>query len=168
MTTFKQTRNLGFLLLPEFTLLAFSAAVDPLQITNQIAQKPLYRWTILSEDGGPVASSSGVDVSAHCSINDLPKNLQLLTCAGNNGMDAASAHVLSRLRHHVRFGGTVGGICTGATTLARAGLLKERTFYVTLGKPTRIYRNFSRPVAYIPSFRNRRWALDIWWWCSCS
>lgn len=43
-------------------------------------------------------------------------------------MDAASAHVLSRLRHHVRFGGTVGGICTGATTLARAGLLKDRTF----------------------------------------
>ena len=128
VTTFKQTRNLGFLLLPEFTLLAFSAAVDPLRIANQIAQKPLYRWTIFSEDGGPVASSSGVDVSAHCSINDLPKNLQLLTCAGNNGMDAASAHVLSRLRHHVRFGGTVGGICTGATTLARAGLLKDRTF----------------------------------------
>jgi transcriptional regulator GlxA family with amidase domain len=45
---FKQTRHLGFLLLPEFTLLAFSAAVDPLRIANQLAQKPLYRWVIFS------------------------------------------------------------------------------------------------------------------------
>lgn len=38
----KDTRWFGFLLLPEFTLLAFSAALDPLRIANQLAQKPLY------------------------------------------------------------------------------------------------------------------------------
>lgn len=125
---FKQTRHLGFLLLPEFTLLAFSAAVDPLRIANQLAQKPLYRWLLFSETGKPVASSSGVDVSAHSAIDDLPKDIRLLVCAGNRGIDAASDRIIKKLRHHVRFGGAVGGICTGATTLARAGLLKDRTF----------------------------------------
>lgn len=128
VTEFKQTRNLGFLLLPEFTLLAFSAAVDPLRIANQLAQKPLYRWLIFSETGEPVSSSSGVDVSAHRTIDDLPKDIRLLVCAGNRGIEAASDQVITKLRRHVRFGGTVGGICTGATTLARAGLLNDRAF----------------------------------------
>jgi transcriptional regulator GlxA family with amidase domain len=125
---FKHTRDLGFLLLPEFTLLAFSAAVDPFRIANQLAQKPLYRWVIFSDTGAPVSSSSGVDVSAHHAIDDLPKDIRLLVCAGNRGIDAASDHIITTLRRHVRFGGTVGGICTGATTLARAGLLENRTF----------------------------------------
>ena len=125
---FKQTRHLGFLLLPEFTLLAFSAAVDPLRIANQLAQKPLYRWVIFSDAGTPISSSSGVDVSAHHAIDDLPKDIRLLVCAGNRGIDAATDHIITKLRRHVRFGGMVGGICTGASTLARAGLLKGRTF----------------------------------------
>jgi hypothetical protein len=36
----KKTRWFEFLLLPEFTLLVFSAALDPLRIANQLAQKP--------------------------------------------------------------------------------------------------------------------------------
>jgi hypothetical protein len=37
----KKTRWFEFLLLPEFTLLVFSAALDPLRIANQLAQKPI-------------------------------------------------------------------------------------------------------------------------------
>lgn len=36
----KQTRWFGFLLLPHFKLLAFSAALDPLRIANQLACMP--------------------------------------------------------------------------------------------------------------------------------
>jgi len=36
----KKTRWFEFLLLPEFTLLVFSAALDPLRIANQLALKP--------------------------------------------------------------------------------------------------------------------------------
>ncbi|MHA6325324.1 GlxA family transcriptional regulator [Roseivivax sp. CAU 1753] len=124
----KATRALGFLLLPEFTLLAFSSALDPLRIANQLAQKPLYRWTVFSEDGGAVASSSGVDVGAHKPIDAVPASLRLLVCSGNRGAEVASDRVIAVLRRHARFGGTLGGICTGAATLARAGLLKDRNF----------------------------------------
>ncbi len=122
------TRWFGFLLLPEFTLLAFSAALDPLRIANQLAQKPLYGWIVLSEDGNAVSSSSGVDVGVHGMLRDLNTNTYLFACSGNNGTKVASEAVLANLRHHARFGGKVGGICTGAATLARAGLIGDKHF----------------------------------------
>lgn len=122
------TRWFAFLLLPEFTLLAFSAALDPLRIANQLAQKPLYGWLVLSQDGAAVSSSSGIDVGVHAALGELGPETHLLTCSGNNGVKIASESVLSNLRRHVRFGGKVGGICTGAATLARAGLLDHKRF----------------------------------------
>ncbi|MEO9826882.1 MAG: GlxA family transcriptional regulator [Paracoccaceae bacterium] len=125
---FVATRDLGFLLLPEFTLLAFSAALDPLRIANQLSQKLLYRWTVFSETGAPVFSSSGIEVGVHASFKNLDKDLKILVCSGNNGLDAAADATVDKLRKHVRFGGTSGGICTGAVTLARAGLIKNNRF----------------------------------------
>lgn len=128
ITKFEKTRDLGFLLLPQFTLLAFSAALDPLRIANQLAQKPLYRWTVFSETGSPVASSSGIDVGVHAPLGNIPKELHLLVCSGNNAIEAADDTTIAKLRRHARFGGKVGGICTGATALASAGLLTDRRF----------------------------------------
>ncbi|WP_281982834.1 GlxA family transcriptional regulator [Thalassorhabdomicrobium marinisediminis] len=122
------TRWFSFLLLPEFTLLAFSAALDPLRIANQLAQKPLYGWQVLSETGAPVASSTGIDLAVHGSLDQLQDTDYLFVCSGNNGTRVASDAVLSRLRRHHRFGGALGGICTGASTLARIGVLEGKEF----------------------------------------
>ena len=126
--TFEQTRHFAFLLLPEFTLLAFSSALDPLRIANQLAQKPLYRWEVLSEDGGSVRSSSGTIIDADRQLCELHRDDHLLVCSGNRGGVAASQRTLAALRRHSRFGGKTGGVCTGAITLARAGLLNDRAF----------------------------------------
>lgn len=122
------TRWFGFLLLREFTLLAFSSALDPLRIANQLSQKTLYGWRVFSEDGLPVPSSSGVDVSANAPLDQATPDIQLLICSGNRWTDAAQGKTLSALRRHQRFGGNLGGICTGAATLARAGLLGKKRF----------------------------------------
>jgi AraC family transcriptional regulator, carnitine catabolism transcriptional activator len=128
ISDFIETRWFGFLLLLEFTLLAFSSAIDSLRIANQLAQKPLYGWRVFSETGDPVMSSSGLEVSVHDSLDNLGPGLPLFVCSGNNGVKAASPHSLSLIRRHDRFGGRVGGICTGASTLARAGLLRNKNF----------------------------------------
>ena len=125
---FEGTRWFSFLLLSEFTLLAFSSALDPLRIANQLAQKPLYGWWVLSETGNPVESSSGLSLSVHNSLDHLEPNFHLFVCSGNNGVRVASDKVLSVIRRHIRFGGKVGSICTGASTLARAGLLDGKRF----------------------------------------
>ena len=54
--------DVAFVLLPKFTMLAFSSAIEPLRMANQLTQQVLFRWTVLSDDGGPVACSNGVPV----------------------------------------------------------------------------------------------------------
>lgn len=122
------TKWLGFLLLPEFTLLAFSSAVDPLRIANQLAQQPLYGWKVFSEDGAPVASSSGLSISVDGPFESAEISLPIFVCSGNHWNKAASDKTLAQLRRRNRFGAVHGGICTGAATLARAGLLKDKRF----------------------------------------
>ncbi len=128
VTAPRPTQWFGFLLLPEFTLHAFSAALDPLRIANQLAQKPLYGWQVLSESGHAVSSSSGIDIGVHAALSDVGPDIYLFVCSGNNGTKVASDTVVANIRRHTRFGGRAGGICTGAATLARAGLLDGKKF----------------------------------------
>ncbi len=53
-----ETRTFGFLLLPKFSLLAFTSAVEPLRSANRLTGRPLYDWRLIS-GGGPVAASGG-------------------------------------------------------------------------------------------------------------
>lgn len=122
------TRGYAFILVPGFTLLAFAAAVEPLRIANQLSQQPLYRWRVLSENGEPVVSSAGIPVAADGPLAALDRDTRLFVCAGNPAMAAAAPAVVAALQRHQRFGGAVGGICTGAVALARGGLLSGRRF----------------------------------------
>ena len=122
------TRHYAFVLVPGFTLLAFSSAVEPLRIANQLSQRPLYRWQVLSETGAPVLSSSGIPVGASGTLDDVARDARLFVCAGNPAMAAAVPPVVAAVQRHHRFGGLVGGICTGAVALAKAGLVEGRQF----------------------------------------
>lgn len=124
--TTRPARHFAFHLLPDFTLLAFSAALDPLRIANQLAQRPLYRWTVTSQDGGPVVSSCAMSVNVDQSLGGFPRETDLVVCGGTVRTGTGSKELLSLLRQHARFGGRVGGICTGAISLAQAGLLEGR------------------------------------------
>ncbi|MEY4983035.1 MAG: hypothetical protein RIR62_1301 [Pseudomonadota bacterium] len=122
------TRGYGFILVPGFTLLAFASAVEPLRIANQLSQKPLYRWRLLSETGAMVPSSSGIPVGVDGTLDQAEKGARLFVCAGNPAMAAAAPAVVNAVARHHRFGGTVGGICTGAVALAKAGLVAGKRF----------------------------------------
>lgn len=124
------TRDYYFILLPKMTMLAFSAAVEPLRIANQLTGQCLYRWHLLSEDGAPIICSNGVSIAVdrplHQDQNPISRHDTIIVCSGLDGYLAASPKTLDILRRHHRQGGQLGGICTGAYTLARAGLLANR------------------------------------------
>lgn len=119
------TREFAFLTLPRFTLLAFASAVEPLRIANQLTQQPLYRWRLLSMDGQPAESSAGVRIEVDQGLEPLGRETTVIVCSGTDASDAADRRVLGWLRDHSRRGGGIGAICTGAYTLARAGLLGD-------------------------------------------
>ena len=121
------TRDFAFLVLPRFTFLAFASAIDPLRIANQLTQAPLYRYHLVSMDGAPVESSAGVRIEVDRGLEPLSRETTAIVCSGTDASQAADKRVLSWLRDHARRGGGLGAICTGAYTLARAGLLGDDT-----------------------------------------
>ncbi|NBB97763.1 MAG: helix-turn-helix domain-containing protein [Alphaproteobacteria bacterium] len=115
--------HVAFLLLDRFTLLAFSAAIEPLRLANRVASKTLYTWQLVSETGGPVTCSNGTEIAVTAKLDDLPNDSLIVVCGGVDVQRATSAGVLSWLRKRARYGNRIGGVCTAAWSLAKAGLL---------------------------------------------
>ena len=115
--------HIVFLLLDRFTLMAFAAAIEPLRLANRAAGKRLYSWSVVSEKGTPVRCSNGTEVAVSGTLDDVAKDALILVCGGVDAQRATTPAILSWLRKRARYGTMIGGICTGAWTLAKAGLL---------------------------------------------
>ncbi|WP_107495602.1 GlxA family transcriptional regulator [Thalassobius sp. I31.1] len=120
--------DIHFLLLPKMTMLAFSAAVEPLRLANQVTGRELYRWFLMTEDGEPVRCSNGIMLMPDSGLETLPSSALAFVCAGTEPADSFSNKVLAWLRKHNAFGVTIGSVCTGAFALARAGIIRKQKF----------------------------------------
>ncbi|TCD15057.1 GlxA family transcriptional regulator [Oricola cellulosilytica] len=123
-------KTIVFYLMPEFTMIAFTAAIEPLRGANRILGREAYVWRIASRDGGPVTASNGVQVAASSSIEDERKLMLgehrpdiLFVCGGLNVEKYQSKSLSAWLREEHNRGVKIGGLCTGAHTLGTAGLL---------------------------------------------
>ncbi len=120
-------RKFAFLLVENFTLLAFSSALEPLRLANWISEKKLYEWTILAEDGKPVSSSGGLMITPDDGLGDMSRDTTILVVGGRDIKQSITKPILTWLRRESRKGLTVGAVCTGAQVLATAGLLDGKT-----------------------------------------
>jgi transcriptional regulator GlxA family with amidase domain len=118
----KPTR-IGFLQVPEYSSIAFSTAIDPLRMANQLAGIPLYEWFVLTVDGQPVAASNGLKILPDAGIDDAGALDMLFVCGGTNIRDHCDRRILSWLRHLAEQKVELGAVCTGAYVLAKAQLL---------------------------------------------
>ena len=46
--------RLAFFLAPQFPMIAFSSAIEPLRQANRLSGRSLYEWRLASIDGDPV------------------------------------------------------------------------------------------------------------------
>lgn len=126
----RQMQEIGFILLPQFALMSFASASEPLRAANLIAGKPLYRLRFFSLDGRPAPCSGGAEVPAE----PLPRHAgslhTLFVCAGGDPRQGLEPAVLASLRVLAREGVRIGGISGGPYLLAAAGLLKDRRFTI--------------------------------------
>ncbi|RMF38686.1 MAG: AraC family transcriptional regulator, partial [Alphaproteobacteria bacterium] len=116
-------RRFIFLVLENATLLSFACAIEPLRIANRIAGKVLYKWMVAAEDRGGVSFSNGLRVTPDMGLEELDRDDTLLVCGGVKVHSSTTRPILNWLRREDRRGVMLGGICTGAYALARAGLL---------------------------------------------
>jgi AraC family carnitine catabolism transcriptional activator len=112
--------KVGFFLVPNFPMLAFSAAIEALRVANWVSGRNLYSWTLISEDGGPVAPSSGIAMAAHVAMGEAERFPILMAVAGIDGDKYVNKRVFAWLRRNARNRTVIGGIGTGAYLLARA------------------------------------------------
>jgi len=119
----EKPREFVFLLTPEFSMMAFAAAIEPLRQANRISRRDLYTWRIASEQGAHVKCSNGCVLIADSALIEVPRNSSIVVCSGLGLREAASRPVLSWIRTQSRRGVRMGAVCTGAHILAKAGLL---------------------------------------------
>jgi AraC family transcriptional regulator, glycine betaine-responsive activator len=118
--------RVGFYLVPEFPMMAFAAAIEPLRAANRLTGRKLFDWRLFSRDGDPVPASNGIDIAVDGSIRDSGALHLLLVCAGMPDAGARDKPLAQWLRGLARAGTSVGGISLGAYALAHAGLVDGR------------------------------------------
>ena len=115
--------RIGFLLVPQFSMLGFLAAVEPLRVANRLSRRRLYEWHVFSQDGQAVAASNGMAIVAEAAIAAVPAFPMVIVCASFEPEAAASKPLLAWLRRLDRQGSVLGALETGVYLLAQAGLV---------------------------------------------
>ncbi|WP_347557470.1 GlxA family transcriptional regulator [Robbsia sp. KACC 23696] len=109
--------------LPNFTMIAFVNAIEVLRMANYLMGRNIYRWTVITPEGGPVSASNGLAVDSMaadaCGTPDM-----VFVIGGIDAQRETRPEHLSTLRRFSRQGSALGGLCTGTYALARAGLLE--------------------------------------------
>lgn len=119
--------RVGFILCPDFTLVAFSAFVDTLRLAADEGDRsrPIdCKWEILSHDMNPIRSSAGVEVRPTSELAN-PADFDYIVVVGGllHGKKCPKA-LLDYLLRAAGMGIPLVGLCTGSFVLARLGLMK--------------------------------------------
>jgi len=121
----KKTQHIGFFLVPEFSMIAFASAVEPLRLVNRVSEDTLYTGSTYSLDGQPVTASNGIPVIVDGTIAEAEKLNIVFVCSGIHAHKYCDKGLLTRLRRMASHGTDIGALCTGTHILAKAGLLEE-------------------------------------------
>ena len=113
--------NVALVLTDNFPILSLTLVSEPLRVANRELARADWRWTALSTQGGPLKSSSGIEVPT-TSLGNQPYDIVLLI-SSYAPEKALGTTLLAWLRKQSRMGSMMGCIDTGAMIFAEAGLL---------------------------------------------
>ena len=116
-------RRFVFVLLNQFTLLSFASALECLRIANRMSGRNLYSWQLAGEGGAEATCSAGTTFRLDMDLGELQRDDTVLLCGGIDVQHATSRKLIAWLRREARKGLVIGGLCTAAYTMAKAGLL---------------------------------------------
>ncbi|MBK4217863.1 GlxA family transcriptional regulator [Paracoccus caeni] len=122
-------RRFTFLLLNRFTMLSFTAAIEPLRLANRVTGKELYTWRLVAPGGEYAVCSNGTRVVLDAGLDSespVEHGEIVVVCGGTDIAKETGKSTLNWLRRLARSGASMGAVCTGSWVLAEAGLLDGR------------------------------------------
>ena len=106
--------------------MSYSSAVEPLRAANLLNPDPLYEIHHLAVRGTHAVSSSGAEIQASLTFDDVEKLDDIFVVAGGDPMSFEDAKVVRWLRRCSAQGARLGGISGGPVILALAGVMAGR------------------------------------------
>lgn len=115
---------IGFVLLPQFAVIALASAIEPLRLANRYLPTP-YTWQLLSLEGQTVVANNGLAIQTHGTIHDVERLGTVILCADVQPERFDSRAFRRWLQRMDLLGASIGALDTGCFLLARAGLLDK-------------------------------------------
>ena len=122
-TKSSKPRRFVFVLMNNFSMLSFASALESLRIANRMSGKTLYSWMLIGEGGDAVTCSAGTTFKLDSDLFDLARDDTIMLCGGMDIQSSTTRKLLGWVRREARKGVIIGGLCTAAFSLAKAGLL---------------------------------------------
>ena len=116
-------QKVAFVLVPGFTMMPVSSAIEPLRLANRNEERELYSWTLHTVDGEPVSASNHIKSLPDGDLYSVDEKATIVVCGGVDVHLHMDKRLINWLRKSARKGVSIGAICTGTRILAEAGLI---------------------------------------------
>ncbi|MEO1192878.1 MAG: helix-turn-helix domain-containing protein [Pseudomonadota bacterium] len=113
--------DVDIVLTDRFPVLSLTLVTEPLRVANRESAEQVWRWRLLSAEGGPKVSSSGIPIDTQ-ELDETPADIVLLL-ASYQPETALAKPLLTWLKRRARSGTLLGCVDSAALIFAKAGLL---------------------------------------------
>jgi transcriptional regulator GlxA family with amidase domain len=120
------TLRIVFLVLSGLSIMCVASAVDPLRAANRVFGRRVFDWLLLSPDGAPALTTSGLPVAVSGRFGPDAKADAIAVIGGFGTRRQSAPALLAAFRRAVRSARAVIGIEAGSWLLGHAGLLEGR------------------------------------------
>jgi transcriptional regulator GlxA family with amidase domain len=128
-TIFRSERSklaVTFLVLTGTSIMCVASAIDPLRAANRIVGERHFDWRIVSVDGEPPVTTSGLPIAVDGRFDAAGKLDVLIVVGGFGTRDLGTPSLNGAIRRIARSARAVGGVEAGTWLLGHAGLLEGR------------------------------------------
>lgn len=115
--------HVGFVLLREYSMIAFANAIECFRMANYASRRTLYTWSVVTPYDTMATASNGLSLAPTTSDEDLDECDMVFVCGGIQVRAATEERTRRLLRHCAARRIPLGALCTGSFALASAGVL---------------------------------------------